>query len=96
MITPHTVRVCKGYLQNAGINVMDWPAKSPNLSPIVVGTSWWQDKEEISPASYLKRVSHSPSAIEEGDPTGLHKKIVQVNAKKMHQVHSVLDGHIAY
>ena len=31
---PHTARVCVAYLQNAAIQVMDWPAKSPDLSPI--------------------------------------------------------------
>ena len=31
---PHTARVCQAYLQNAGIQVMDWPAKSPDLSQI--------------------------------------------------------------
>ena len=31
---PHTARVCTAFLQNAGIQVMDWPAKSPDLSPI--------------------------------------------------------------
>ena len=31
---PHTARVGIDYLQNAVINVMDWPAESPNLSPI--------------------------------------------------------------
>jgi transposase len=31
---PHTAQVCTAALQTAGIPVMDWPAKSPNLSPI--------------------------------------------------------------
>jgi len=31
---PHTARVCTAFLQTAGIPVMDWPAKSPDLSPI--------------------------------------------------------------
>ena len=31
---PHIARVCQAYLQNAGIHVMEWPAKLPDLSPI--------------------------------------------------------------
>ena len=31
---PHTARICTEFLQQNDINVMDWPAKSPDLSPI--------------------------------------------------------------
>ncbi len=31
---PHTARVVQAYLQQEGINVMEWPARSPDLNPI--------------------------------------------------------------
>lgn len=32
--TPHTARICTQYLQAHNINVMQWPSKSPDMSPI--------------------------------------------------------------
>ena len=31
---PYTARVCTAFCKNAGIEVIDWPAESPNLSLI--------------------------------------------------------------
>lgn len=31
---PHTALLTRNFLQNAGINVMDWPSRSPDLNPI--------------------------------------------------------------
>ena len=31
---PHTARVCTAFLADAGIDVMDWPGKSPDLNPV--------------------------------------------------------------
>ena len=31
---PHTARVCMDYLNRETIEVMDWPAHSPDLNPI--------------------------------------------------------------
>ena len=31
---PHTARVCTVFLADAGIDVMDWPAKSPDINPV--------------------------------------------------------------
>ena len=31
---PHTARVCTAFLADAGIVVMDWPAKSPHINPV--------------------------------------------------------------
>ena len=31
---PHTARVCTAFLADAGIVVMDWPAKSPDINPV--------------------------------------------------------------
>lgn len=31
---PHVVGVCQQFLQDEGIDAMDWPARSPDLSPI--------------------------------------------------------------
>lgn len=31
---PHTARICMQFLQDSNINVIPWPAKSPDLSPI--------------------------------------------------------------
>ena len=31
---PHTARVCTAFLADAGIDVMDWPAKSPDINPV--------------------------------------------------------------
>ncbi len=31
---PHTARVVQGYLEQEGIGVMEWPARSPDLNPI--------------------------------------------------------------
>ena len=30
---PHTARLTMDYLYNEGIEVMDWPAQSPDLNP---------------------------------------------------------------
>jgi transposase len=32
--TPHTAIATRQHLQNANVNVLDWPAKSPDLNPI--------------------------------------------------------------
>ena len=32
--TPHSARITKQFLQQHNINVLDWPSKSPDLSPI--------------------------------------------------------------
>lgn len=32
--TPHTAHICRQYLQTNNISVLDWPSKSPDLSPI--------------------------------------------------------------
>ena len=32
---PHTARVCMDYLNSETFEVMDWPARSPDLNPIV-------------------------------------------------------------
>jgi transposase len=31
---PHVARICMAYLNQENINTMDWPSKSPDLSPI--------------------------------------------------------------
>ena len=31
---PHTARVCTAFLADAGIDVMDWPAKSIDINPV--------------------------------------------------------------
>ena len=31
---PHTARVCTAFLADAGVVVMDWPAKSPDINPV--------------------------------------------------------------
>ena len=31
---PHTARDCTAFLADAGIVVMDWPAKSPDINPV--------------------------------------------------------------
>ncbi len=31
---PHTDRICTAYLDQQGIEVMDWPSISPDLNPI--------------------------------------------------------------
>ena len=31
---PHTARVCTSFLADAGVVVMDWPAKSPDINPV--------------------------------------------------------------
>ncbi|KAI4900632.1 hypothetical protein NFI96_029195 [Prochilodus magdalenae] len=31
---PHVVRVCRQFLENEGINTIDWPTGSPDLNPI--------------------------------------------------------------
>ena len=31
---PRTARVCTAFLADAGIEVMDWPAKSPDINPV--------------------------------------------------------------
>ena len=31
---PHTASVCTAFLVDAGIDVMDWPTKSPDLNPV--------------------------------------------------------------
>ncbi len=31
---PHTVRVVQAYLEQEGIDVMEWQARSPDLNPI--------------------------------------------------------------
>ena len=31
---PHTARVCTAFLADAGIVVMDWPVKSPDINPV--------------------------------------------------------------
>lgn len=31
---PHTAILTRNFLQNAGVNVMDWPSRSPDLNPI--------------------------------------------------------------
>ena len=33
-VRSHTTRICTAFLADAGIDVMDWPAKSPDLSPV--------------------------------------------------------------
>ena len=33
-VCPHTARVCMDYLNRETIEVMDWPARSPDLNPI--------------------------------------------------------------
>ena len=32
--TPHTGRVTRNFLEQEDVNVMDWPAKSPDMNPI--------------------------------------------------------------
>ncbi|KAI4891845.1 hypothetical protein NFI96_029011 [Prochilodus magdalenae] len=31
---PHVARVCRQFLENEGIDTMDWPTGSPDLNPI--------------------------------------------------------------
>ena len=31
---PHTARICTEFLADDGIDVMDWPAKPPDLNPV--------------------------------------------------------------
>ena len=33
-IRPHTAKVCTTFLTDAGIDVMDWPAKSPDINQV--------------------------------------------------------------
>jgi len=37
---PHRARVITDYLQNVGVEGMEWPAKSPDLKPTLVGSAW--------------------------------------------------------
>ena len=33
-VRPNTARISTAFLADAGIDVMDWPAKSPDLNPV--------------------------------------------------------------
>ena len=52
---PHTVQVCTAFLQTAEIQVMDWPAKSPDLSSI--GTLW------ATLGDIINQMPHQPTTV---------------------------------
>ena len=53
----HTLPVCTPFLADAGIAVMDWPAKSPNINPVENVWALLGDK--------VKKRDNSPRNLEE-------------------------------
>ena len=52
---PHTARVCTAFLADAGIVVMDWPAKSPDINP--VDNKWAKVKKRDNPPRNLEELT---------------------------------------
>lgn len=52
---PHTARICKDFLEQNDIQVLSWPAKSPDLSPIE--NLWGLLKDR------LRKMDHPPTTI---------------------------------
>ncbi|KAI4875704.1 hypothetical protein NFI96_023372, partial [Prochilodus magdalenae] len=79
---PHVAGVCQHFLQDEGIEAMDWPARSPDLNPIehiwaIMSRSIHQ--RHFSPDLIVKLLQQNMGGIK---PEELHKRTAQMNSCK--------------
>uniref|UniRef100_A0A673ZBN2 Tc1-like transposase DDE domain-containing protein n=1 Tax=Salmo trutta TaxID=8032 RepID=A0A673ZBN2_SALTR len=69
---PHVAGVCQQFLQEEGIDAMDWPARSPDLNPIELFISFRSRMCCLSvPFIFLSSIFHA------GNGEGQRAKLVQ-------------------
>lgn len=95
---PHTARITKEYLEEAGISVMEWPARSPDLNPIE--HLWDELKRRIrgrNPAP--ETLLQLREAIEEewaGIPQDVVKKLIRSMKNRMTACRRARGGNTRY
>jgi hypothetical protein len=92
----HTSKIIKEFLEHSGINLMEWPAHSPDFNPIE--HLWSHIKRELKKYS-IKNVSELKTKILEiwnDVPADITRKLVDSIPKRLEAVLKAKGGHSKY
>ncbi|SPO26551.1 related to Transposase [Ustilago trichophora] len=94
----HTSRITKEYFQEVGLNVLPWPAMSPDLNPIE--HVWLQLKKVLDKEKHtLKTKDDLIAAINtfwEQFPKEVVQKLIRSMPRRLQAVRNARGGHIKY
>lgn len=95
---PHTANLTRNFLRNAGINVMEWPSRSPDLNPIehvwdVLGRRLRQVR---NPPQNLQELGAMLVQIWRRIPQAVFRRIIQSMRRRCVAVVNAHGGHTRY
>jgi transposase len=95
---PHTARICTQYLEENHVNIMQWPAKSPDLSPIE--NLWGRLKDRVgqldNPPTTILELARVLQREWEAIPQADIRKLFNGMRRRCTKCITAQGGHIAY
>ena len=92
----HTSRLIKAYFAQESINVMPWPARSPDLNPIENLWVWIDKKLQENPIKNLEELRQATNEAWLNVPTDLCQKLIESMPKRLNACIKARGGHINY